>query len=119
VNHNYGRICALVLLSTALSGCKSGLRPAKPLAQLTPTERSGHAVYSSRCGACHYDRIDAPLNGPSLAGVFQKPYLSSGAPANDERVTNTIQHGRNNMPALGDTISPEETADLLAYLHTL
>lgn len=107
-----------VLILLTLTGCKS-TPPPKPLSELTPTERSGRAVFSARCGACHNDRVDKPLNGPSLLGLYKKPYLPSGAPANDDRITNTIQHGRNNMPALGDTISPEETSDLLAYLKTL
>ncbi len=108
----------LIAFALILTGCKS-TPPPKPLSELTPTERGGRAVYSARCGACHNDRVDKPLNGPSLLGIYKKPYLPSGAPANDDRIVNTIQHGRNNMPALGDTISQEETSDLLAYLKTL
>jgi len=106
---------ALILICL---GCKS-TPPPKPLSTLTPTEQSGHAVFATRCVACHNDRIDKPLNGPSLVGIYKKPYLPSGAPANDDRILNTIQHGRNNMPAMGNTMSEEETSDLLAYLKTL
>ncbi len=67
---------------------------------------------------CHYDRIEGPLHGPSLRGVFKKQYLPSGAPATVERVTTTIQHGRNLMPAQPD-LDPQDVDDLLAYLHTL
>ena len=35
------------------------------------------------------------------------------------RVTAVILHGRNMMPALGNTLSDQELADLMAYLHTL
>jgi len=51
-------------------------------------------------------------------GIYKKPYLPSGAPANDERVTATIRHGRNMMPSQPD-IDPKNLDDLLAYLHTL
>jgi hypothetical protein len=71
---------------------------------------------------CHYDRAEGPLHGPSLLGVFKKPYLPSGAPANDERVTYTVLHGRNLMPAqpaLDPQYDPNSLPDLLAYLHTL
>jgi mono/diheme cytochrome c family protein len=54
-----------------------------------------------------------------MLGVFKKPSLPSGAPANDERVTATILHGHGLMPAMGDTVSEQDLADLLAYLHTL
>jgi len=59
------------------------------------------------------------LNGPPMIGVFKKQYLHSGAAATDERVTATILHGRGLMPAMGNTMDPEDLQDLLAYLHTL
>lgn len=101
-----------------LTGCKH-LPPPKPLDQLTAQERSGRSVFAGECARCHNDRIDKPLHGPSLLGIYKQPYLPSGAPANDDRVVHTIQHGRNMMPALGDRLTKEETDDLLAYLHTL
>jgi mono/diheme cytochrome c family protein len=90
-----------------------------PLDQLTAQEAQGHAVYQARCAQCHYDRRDASLHGPALAGVFKKPSLPSGAPANDERVEETIEHGRNLMPAMGNTMDAQDLNDLMAYLHTL
>ena len=111
--------CAtLLLLSTALQGCR-GTPPPKPLDQLTATEQSGHAVFVQHCSTCHHDRTADALNGPGLAGLYKKPYLPSGAPANDDRVRNTILHGRNNMPAQGYTMTDAELNDLLQYLHTL
>lgn len=100
-----------------LTGCDS-TKPPKPLAQLTQHEQQGYAVYQAHCAVCHYDRKSDPLHGPGLRGVFQKKYLPSGAPANDDRVTATIQHGRGMMPAQPN-LDSQETDDLLAYLHTL
>ena len=101
-----------------LAGCRS-TPPPKPLDQLTATEQAGHAVYVERCSLCHYDRQAGALHGPSLLGLYKKPYLPSGAPANDERVSATIVHGRNNMPAQGANLTDEDLSQLLAYLHTL
>jgi mono/diheme cytochrome c family protein len=101
-----------------VTGCHS-LPPPTPLDQLTPQQARGHAVFQARCAQCHYDRKDAPLHGPPLVGVFKKPYLPSGAPANDDRVTATILHGRNLMPAMGDRIDAQDLDDVMAYLHTL
>lgn len=50
--------------------------------------------------------------------MYKKPYLHSGAPANNDRVTATILHGHNLMPAQPN-IDSEDLNDLLAYLHTL
>ncbi len=102
----------------AAAGCKS-VPPPTPLAELNTQQTHGHAVFQTKCGACHYDRRNVALHGPALAGIYKKAYLPSGAPATDERVTATILHGRNLMPALGDRIDTDDLADLLAYLHTL
>jgi hypothetical protein len=67
----------------------------------------------------HNDRTNDPLNGQSLRGVFKKQYLASGAPANADRVMDAILYGRAMMPALGNTMTPQERTDLLAYMHTL
>ena len=110
-------LMAAVLASFAMAGCHS-TPPPKPLDQLTEQEARGHSVYQAHCAVCHYDRTSDAQHGPPLRGVFKKPYLPSGAPANDERVSATVLHGRNLMPAQPQTDS-QELADLLAYLHTL
>ncbi len=62
---------------------------------------------------------DAPLHGPPLMSVYKKPYLPSGAPANDDRVMDTIVHGHNLMPPMGNTMDQQDIDDLQTYLHTL
>ena len=101
-----------------LTGCKV-TPPAKPLNQLTAQERSGYAVFQQNCARCHNDRETAPLQGPSMLGVYENQYLPSGAPANDDRVRNVILHGRGMMPALGNALSDSQIDDLLAYMKTL
>jgi mono/diheme cytochrome c family protein len=54
-----------------------------------------------------------------LFGLYRRKYLRSGAPANDDRVTEVILHGRGMMPAMGNSMDEEQLAELLAYLHTL
>ncbi len=99
------------------TGCHH-LTPPTPLEQLNAQQSAGQAVFQAHCAVCHYERVDQAKNGPALVGLFQKPYLPSGAPANDERVTATILHGRGLMPAQGN-LDPEGLAALLAYLHTV
>jgi mono/diheme cytochrome c family protein len=93
--------------------------PSKPLSQLTPPERAGRQVFENRCSACHYADSEQGLQGPGLQGLFRKPYLPSGRVANDARVTGVIMGGWAMMPPVGGTLSDEQLADLLAYLHTL
>ena len=98
-------------------GCHS-TPPPTPLDQLNSQQMHGHQVFETHCGQCHYDRSSESLHGPPLIGLFKKPYLHSGAPANDERVTVTIRQGHGLMPAQPD-FDPTDLDDLLAYLHTI
>ena len=110
-----------VLLPCLLSvlGCRPPLAPSKPLSQLTAQEAAGQHVFVNQCGRCHYANTEQGLNGPGLLRLLRKPYLPSGAPANDARVTAVLVHGRNMMPAFGNTLDEQDLRDLLAYLHTL
>jgi mono/diheme cytochrome c family protein len=101
-----------------LAGCKT-LPPPVPLEQLNAQQTQGHAEFQAHCASCHYDRKDRALHAPTMLGVFQRPTLPSGAPANDERVTATILHGHGMMRPVGDNMSQQDIDDLLAYLHTL
>ncbi|AXC10644.1 hypothetical protein ACPOL_1296 [Acidisarcina polymorpha] len=108
--------CASVLL---LVGCKPPLPPSKPLSELTPQENSGYAVFQSRCARCHYANSDSGLRGPGLQALYKQPYLPSGAPANDDRITYVIRYGRGMMPAFGSDLDERQLSNLIAYLHTL
>jgi mono/diheme cytochrome c family protein len=101
-----------------VGGCKS-LPPGKPLSSLTPEEARGRAVFVSACARCHNAYDTQALHGPSLYGVFRKPYLPSGAPARDDRVIEVTLHGRGLMPAAGGDLTEQQLRDLLRYLHTL
>lgn len=102
---------------TLLAGCHS-TPPPTPLNQLNAQQQEGYNVFQTRCALCHYERKDEDNKGPSLAGVFKKRYLHSGAPATDERVRATVLHGHGLMPAQPD-IDPDALQSLLAYLHTV
>ncbi len=110
-------LCVSVVLPFA--GCRSTTAP-KPLDQLTADEARGHEIFQAQCARCHYDREHGDLHGPSLLGLYKRPYLPSGAPANDDRVGAVIVHGRNMMPPTAgmEPGSPDFNA-LIAYLHTL
>ena len=110
--------CISLGLVLGATGCKS-LPPGKPLSSLTPEEACGRAVFVSSCARCHNAYETQALHGPSLYGVFRKPYLPSGAPAHDDRVTEVVLHGRNLMPPAGSDLTEQQLQDLLRYLHTL
>jgi mono/diheme cytochrome c family protein len=114
-----GLLClGVATMIAAAAGCTK-LPPPTPLAELNEQQMRGHDVYQQRCAQCHNDRTNQPLNGQSLRSIFKKQYLESGAPANDDRVMDTVMYGRPMMPALGGVLTYQDRQDLLAYLHSL
>lgn len=102
-----------------LAGCRPPLPPSKPLSELTPVELRGHETFVNDCARCHHANDERALHGPGLQALFKQKYLPSGAPANDDRVTDVILHGHGMMPAFGNTMDEEQLQALMAYLHTL
>ena len=82
-------------------------------------EQRGQRLYQSTCAQCHRADSSAPLNGPGLKGLYRKPYMPSGASANDERVADVIRMGRRMMPGYAHTLDDRQMEDLIAYLKTL
>jgi len=74
---------------------------------------------SEQCLLCH--SVDSPEKklGPSLQGLFKRKTLQNGKPVSDANVLAQINNGGNGMPAYQDTLSADDKANLMAYLHTL
>jgi len=111
-------ICALALAT--ISGCNVERRKSDAELGLNPQQATGRKIYDQYCDRCHEPYSTRGKKGPGLKGMFQHKYLRlSGLPANDERVTDIIRLGRNEMPAFSQTLNQQQIEDLLAYLHTL
>jgi mono/diheme cytochrome c family protein len=111
----------ILLFGTALflAGCGPKLPPSKPSSEFTPQEASGAAIFVKQCARCHSANTQHNLHGPGLQGLYKLPYLPSGAPANDDRVTASILRGRGMMPGYANQLNDQQLADLIAYLRTL
>ena len=117
------RFCAamaMLLVFAAAAGCDAERRKSDAELGLNAQQSAGRKIYDSHCDRCHEPYSTRGKKGPGLKGVFQNKYLSlSGLPANDERVSDIVRLGRNEMPAYSQTLSAQDLQDLLAYLHTL
>jgi len=109
--------CWLALLASF--GCQAEPRKTDAELGLNPTQAIGRRVFDANCARCHQPYSTRGLHGPSLHNLYRKQYLPSGMPANDERITEVIVHGRAKMPAFGNTLSDPQLEALLAYLKTL
>lgn len=110
----------LLLGVALLSGCDVQRRMSNAELGLNPQQAAGRKIYDSYCERCHEPYSTHGKKGPGLQGVFKRKYLPlSGLPANDERVSDIIRSGRNEMPGYSQTLSQQDIQDLLAYMHTL
>jgi len=73
------------------------------------------------CGGCHNGKkLMVAKQPPLLNGIFQRPFLPSGAPATDAQVRSTILTGRSGiMPSFQNVLSSQDIRDIIEYLHTL
>jgi mono/diheme cytochrome c family protein len=115
-----------LLLSLAIAflmsplGCTVERRKTDAELGLTPQQAAGRRVYDDRCDRCHEPYSTRGKKGPSLKGIFKRPYMpESGLPANDERATDIIRYGRSKMPGFSEVLTQEQIDELLAYMHTL
>ena len=110
----------VLVIIAAISACDVQRRQSDAELGLNAQQSAGRKIYDSRCERCHEAYSTRGKKGPGLKGMFQHKYLSlSGLPANDERVTDIIRLGRNEMPGYSQTLNSQDIQDLLAYLHTL
>lgn len=104
----------------ACSGCEVQRRKTDAELGLNPQQAAGRHIYDQYCDRCHAPYSSRGRQGPSLQGIFKKPYLTmSGMPANDQRVGEIIRVGRNKMEGFGNVLTEKQISDLVAYLHTL
>lgn len=112
--------CTLLACMVGMIACSTERRKSDAELGLTPQQAAGRRVYDNYCIRCHEPYSSKGKQGPSMKGLFKKPYLSeSGLPANDERVSEIIRYGRSKMPAYSQALAPQQIDELMAYLHTL
>ena len=110
----------VVGIAAGLAACDTERRKSNAELGLNPQQAAGRKIFDSYCDRCHEPYSTKGKKGPGLKGVFSHQYLSlSGLPANDDRVSDIIRLGRNEMPGYSQTLSPQEIQDLLVYMHTL
>jgi mono/diheme cytochrome c family protein len=110
----------VILALLLLAACEVERRKSDAELGLNPQQAEGRKLYDNYCARCHEPYSSRGKNGPGLKGVFKRPYMSlSGLPANDERMTDIVKHGRAKMEAFGQVMTDQQIRDLIAYMHTL
>src|ERR1017187_1134486 len=99
---------ALLVVVATLVGCRS-LPPSKPASEWTPEEARGAEIYQAKCARCHYPTSTHALHGPGLQALTKIKSMPSGAPPTDERMTEVIVRGRQEMSATASTTANSAT----------
>jgi mono/diheme cytochrome c family protein len=114
------RVSVVGLALLVIAGCDVERRKSDAELGLTPQQADGRRLYDNYCDRCHEPYSSRGKKGPSMKGVFKRPYLSlSGLPANDDRMIDIVKFGRAKMEGFNQVMTDQQIKDLLAYLHTL
>jgi ubiquinol-cytochrome c reductase cytochrome b subunit len=73
-------------------------------------QRGAQIFYNEGCQFCHAYAGQGGQRGPSLTTV--------GDRLSREQITISILNGRRNMPAYGNTLTPDELEALVAFLQS-
>ncbi len=74
--------------------------------------QSGAALYTSKgCAYCHGKQAQGTAKGPALTHLGWWRWRGS-------RIARQIQNGGAKMPAFGDSLQPDEVADLVVWLRS-
>src|SRR5437868_9346334 len=106
---------ALIILTigtVVLAACTIERRKSDAELGLTPQQATGRRVFDNYCARCHEAYSSKDLQGPTLKGLFKKPYMPSGIPANDDRVTDEIRFGRAKMPGFDRALNQQQINNL-------
>lgn len=113
-------LALLGFVAVVSTGCEVERRKSDAELGLNAQQAAGRRIYDRYCDQCHEPYSSRGKKGPSMMGVFKRPYLSiSGLPANDDRVGEIVKYGRSKMPAYGRELDQQQIDDLLVYMHTL
>ncbi|MDQ3514773.1 MAG: cytochrome c, partial [Chloroflexota bacterium] len=98
------------------------LAATSPLALDVAAVTRGQETYTSYCLACHGPGGDG--DGPLAASLPRPPAdLTSahGAAHSDEDLLFWVENGirGTSMPAFGDTLTPDQTRDVIAYVRAM
>lgn len=72
----------------------------------------GRRIYADNCSTCHGERGEGLFTFPRLAGVVQTKY------PNVEDQIALVRNGRNQMPAFGGELEPEEIRAVVEFTRS-
>lgn len=108
----------LTVLLAALVACSGGGTTDRvdTILGLTGDPTNGEAVYTANCAVCHA-ASGLGVDDPETPGTGVNLTEAAGETDADAEFIPYIIDGVGDMTAFGDTLSDQDIADVLAYLH--
>lgn len=100
----------------ALVACSGGEDRVDTILGLTGDSAAGETVYGANCAVCHA-ASGLGVDDPTSPGVGVNLTEAAGETDADAEFIPYIIDGIGDMTAFGDTLSDQEIADVLAYMH--
>jgi mono/diheme cytochrome c family protein len=110
----------MVLLAvTLLIGVSQAAASRFQRAQLSPAKaKEAKRLFKQRCAKCH-GQDGAGNNYGQIIGVTNLTDPEWQERVDDQRIINSIKHGRGQMPAAGEKLSDEQITSLMLHARTL
>ena len=102
-------LCAVAILAPVM--LTLAVKAADPASSKAAAVHAGQDVFTAKCGQCHTTQADQVRLGPSLYHEMKKK--------SDAQVREILKNGKGKMPSFDGKLTPQETSNLLAYLHTV
>jgi mono/diheme cytochrome c family protein len=102
-------LCAVAILAPVMLTLVA--KAADPASSRSATIHAGQDVFTAKCGQCHTTQAGEVRLGPSLYHEMKKK--------SDAQVREILKNGKGKMPSFEGKLTPQETTNLLAYLHSL
>lgn len=105
---------SVLALIIALAGCDNAADDrTTAILDLEGDPGAGQVVYTDNCAVCHLESGRGSAEGGAGSDLSEV----AGESDEDAEIVDSILDGVETMPAFADTLSDQDIADVVAYIH--
>ena len=109
----------VLLVGTLLIGVSQAVANRLQRSQASPAKaKEAKRLFKQRCAKCH-GQDGGGNNYGQIIGATNLTDPEWHQRVDDQRIINSIKHGRGQMPALGEKLTDEQITALMLYVRTL
>merc|ERR1719422_2627867 len=97
-------------LALGLLAAVAGSRPV-----LAADLENGEAIFGANCAACHAGGNNSVVSEKKIKKEAIEKYLTGGY--NVEAIKYQVTNGKNNMPAFGEKLGPDDIEDVASWVY--